>query len=1034
MKLSQFSIRRPIFTTMVTLIVIILGSVSLMRLPIDLMPDITFPTLSVRTDYENASPQEMEELITRPIEEAVSAVPGVEEVSSTSSEGSSSVRISFTWGTDLSEAADDVRERIDRVVGRLPEDADRPTLFKFDPASMPILILGASSRLDPVQMKQIIEDQIKYRLERVPGVAALDVWGGHDREIHVDVFPDVLESLALSLDEVLDGIRTANVSLPAGKIDRGNFEVTVRVPGEYTDLDQLRNTVVAVRNNNEIKLNQVASVEDSWTRVTRVVRINGKQGIHLAVRKQSGTNTVSVADRALAEIERIRRDIPQIELTVIMDGSDYIKRSISNVSTSALLGGGMAVIVLLVFLRSLRSTVVIATAIPVSIIAAFALLYFNGFTLNIMTLGGLALGVGMLVDSSIVVLENIYRLGEGGLPPDEAAAEGSQEVTSAIIASTLTTMAVFLPMLFVRGMSGVMFKQFALVVSFALLCSLVVAITLVPMLAARIMRGSGKHNPLKHGSEGAAGAIGGFFRSLENGYRNLLHTALRHRAIVIVSAVALLSGSLLLVMLVGVELMPAGDEGELNITAEMEVGTRLELLDARLKYAEQIVRREVPELKNLITTAGSSGWRSGGSHSGSLRISLVPQNERERSTDEIATELRKKLSGIPGLTIRTRPGRSIGRLLSRMMGGDDRIAVEVRGHDFDTADALAQRVKHEVEQVPGITDVRMSRDSGNPEENIIIDREKAADMKLTVSRIAQTLQTALAGTRASNYRESGDEYTILVQLKDAERLSLDDVLRLTVTNAEGEQIMLRNVVGTEARSGPVTIERKDQQRIISVWADYEGRDMGSVMADIRQRVSSVAVPHSFTIAYTGNYEEQQEAFQELLLSLVLALTLVYMVMACQFESLRDPFVVMFSVPLAAIGVILMLFLTDTTFNMQSFIGCIMLGGIVVNNAILLVDHTNLLRRRDGLPLRDAIEEAGRRRLRPILMTALTTMLGLTPLALGLGEGGETQAPMARAVIGGLFSSTLITLVFVPVVYSIFERKLGKHQPEKLETQ
>ena len=1024
MRISRAAIHRPIFTTMVALIVIILGGISLSRLPIDLMPDITFPTLTIRTEYENASPYEVEEMVTRRIEEAVSVVPGVEEVTSMSSEGISNVRVTFSWGTDLDAGANDIRDRLDRVLRYLPEDADRPTLFKFDLASFPVLILGGSSKLDPVQMREIIDDQIKYRIERVPGVAALDVWGGLEREIHVGLDPDKINALGLPLDLILARIRAGNVTLPGGQIDQGNYEVTVRTPGEYTDLEELRNTVIAIRAGAPVRVADIAAVEDSWERVRQIVRVNGEPGVRLAVRKQSGTNTVEVASKALEEIERINRDIPQIRLTPIIDTSDYIKRSISNVSTSALLGGGLAILVLLLFLRNIRSTAVIATAIPISIVASFAVMYFGGFTLNLMTLGGLALGVGMLVDGSIVVLENIYRLREAGQGPEEAAANGSEEVSAPIIASTLTTLVVFLPLVFVRGMAGVMFKQFAFVVGFALLCALTVALTLVPMLGAKILGTPG----------GAPGSLvrrlyqftGRFFTGLEGTYKGLLHFGLNHRAVTVLAALALLGGSVALVPMVGQELMPASDEGEVRVYAEMEVGIRLALSDEKLRQMAATVREAVPEIKNMTSRIGASHWRGGGSHTGELRIALVPKAERSRSSQQIADGLRARLANIPGVTVRTRAAQGlISRLMTRGTQGDDKVQVEIRGHDLEISDALAQRVKTFVEGVEGITDAKVSRDFGSPEETVVIDRQKAADLGLTVAQIADALQTALSGTRASDYREGGNEYRILVKLKDAERLSLREVLDLTLTNADGELVVLRNVVRVEPRVGPVSIERKDQERIASVSADVSGRDMGSVIAEIRERLRSIPVPRDFAIAFGGEYEEQQKAFNELLVSLVLALVLVYMVMACQFESLRDPFVVMFAVPLAAIGVILMLFLTDTTLNIQSYIGCIMLGGIVVNNAILLVDHTNLLCRRDGLPLREAIEEAGRRRLRPILMTASTTCLGLTPLALGLGEGGEAQAPMARAVIGGLISSTLITLVFVPTVYSLFEGWLPK---------
>jgi len=1020
MNLASFSVRRPVLVMMVVLIVIVLGAISLSRLPIDLMPDISYPNLSISTTYENAAPEEVEKSVTSPIEDAMSAVPGVEEVDSVSTEGASNVRIMFSWGTDLDAAANDVRDRLDRVI--LPPNVKRPILRKFDPSSFPILILGVASNLDPIEVRKIIDDQITYRIERVPGVAAVDIRGGLEREVHVDLYTDKVKALGIPLDQIISRIQSGNLNLPAGTIERGNLDVTVRAPGEFSDLDQLRGTVVAIREGAQIRLGEIADVKDSWVKITRVVRVNGQPGTRLSVNKRSGANTVTVAEAVLKEVERINRDIPQIHIVPIMDTSDFIKRSISNVGSSALYGGIFAVIVLLFFLLSIRSTLVIATAIPISIIATFVLMYFGGFTLNILTLGALALGIGMLVDNAIVVLENIYRLRETGNSPEESAVKGTGEVTAAVVASTLTTLVVFLPLIFVRGMAGVMFTQVSLVISFSLFCSLAVALTLVPMLASKLLRRRMPTSSNPSQSQEKFGAKNRFFIQMENSYKELLHYALNHRVLVVIVAVILLGVSLTLIPFIGVELMPTSDEGQVTVSAEMEVGTRIDVLNEKFKTIENIVKESVPEAKNMVATIGGGGWHSSGSHTGEVNISLKPQSQRTRSSEQIAEDLRRKLANIPGAKIRTRAGGGLFMLRMAAAGGTEKVQVEVRGYDLETADTLAERVRQIVEEVDGVTDALVSRESGSPEELVITDRQKAADMKLSVSQIANMLQTVLSGTIASYYREGGDEYNILVKLKDAEKMDIRDILDLTLTNSDGQPVVLRNVVNVEPRSGPVRIERKDRERLVTVSANISGRDLGSILSDIRERLRSVAVPRGFSIAFGGEYEEQQKAFNELLLSLVLSLLLVYMVMACLYESLRDPFVVMFSVPLAVIGVTLALSLTNTTFNVQAFIGCIMLGGIVVNNAILLVDHTILLRRRDKMPLQEAIEEAGRRRLRPILMTALTTIMGLLPLALGIGEGGEAQAPMARVVIGGLTSSTLITLVFVPTVYSLFESR------------
>jgi len=1025
--ISSFSVRRPVLTIMVFLIIIIIGGVSLSRLSIDLMPDITYPTLSVSTEYENASPEEVEDLITRPIEEAMSAVPGVEEVTSVSAEGRSSVRVSFSWGIDLDAAANDIRDRLDRVIRHLPDDAERPRLRKFDLAAFPILILGVDSNLDPIQIRRIIDNQVKNRIERVPGVASLGIRGGLDREIHVNLNAEKMKALGLPVDQILTRLKDENINLPAGTIEQGSLDVTIRTPGVYNSLNELRNTVVAIREGVPIQLKEIASIEDAWEKVSRIVRINGKPGVRMSVSKQSGKNTVEVATGVLKEIELVNRDIPQLNIFPIIDTSDYIKRSITNVGTTILYGGALAIFVLVLFLRNIPSTAVIATTIPISVVATFALMYFGGFTLNLMTLGGLALGVGMLVDNAIVVLENINRLREAGQDSESAAVNGSREVVAAVIASTLTTLVVFLPLIFVRGMSGIMFKQLSYVVGFALACSLAVALTLVPMLASRI-----RSPMIVDTGDGTArgGRIfritGRFFIWLENEYKNLLRFALNHRILILGSTLMVLIGCLFLIPLVGVELMPASDESEVRVNAEMAVGTRLELVDNAFKKIEAIVQREVPEIDNTLSFIGGSTWRARGGNAGSMRIALKPVSQRTRSSNEIAKDLRKKLVFMPGVKIRTRAGRGLF-LLRIGTSGDDKVQVEVRGHDLETSDILARRVQEIIENVDGITDTQMSRETGTPEELIIIDRQKAADMKLTVSKIAKMLQTVISGASAGNYREGGNEYKIRVKLEGVEKKDLRDILDLPVTNAEGERVVLRNVINVRPRRGPMLIQRKDQERVVYVTANISDRDMGSILADIREGLKTVPVPRDFSIHFGGDYEEQQKAFRELLLSFVLALVLVYMVMASLYESLRYPFVVMFSVPLAVIGVILMLFLTDTTFNVQSYIGCIMLGGIVVNNAILLVDHINLLRNRDGFSVRDAIEEAGRRRLRPILMTAMTTTLAMTPLAVGIGEGGEAQAPMARAIIGGLFSANLITLLVIPTVYAIFERKKIKQQ-------
>jgi HAE1 family hydrophobic/amphiphilic exporter-1 len=1027
MNLPQFSVNRPIFTTMVTLILVILGAVSLIKLQVDMLPDIELPTLSIRTDYEGASPEVMERLVTQIVEEIVATVPGVAEITSTSSEGRSRVRVSFVWGTDIDTASIDVQGILEDEINELPDDVVRPRVRKFDIASFPVVILGVSSSLDPVELTELIEVQIRYRFARISGVAQVDTWGGFNREVRIELDPDRITAAGLPLDQVLAAVRDANLDLPAGKIEQGRYEVTLRAPAEFTSLDQIRDTVIVQRDGGAVTLGQIADIKDTYEKLTRIVRVNGGRGLRIGIRKQANANTVEVSKRILAEIEAVNRAFPQVNIVPVINQGNFIERSIANVARSVLYGGGLAIVVLLFFLRSIRSTLVISLSIPISIVATFALIYFGGFTLNLMTLGGLALGVGMMVDSSIVVLENIFRRrSENGEAPEKASVEGAREVATAIIASTITTLVIFLPLIFVRGVSGILFKEMAYVIIFALICSLTLALSLVPMLASRFMTSAPLHsatlNQRTHRWIAAAGSI---FADLEKAYLDLLRWVLGHRLVTVVAAVAALGVSLLLLPLIGTEFLPPSDEGEVRVTGKMEIGTRLDLVDQQTRIVEQIVQSAVPETVASVVTVGATGWRADAGSEGEIRLSLLPATKRKRSNVDIARDLRRRLDGrIPGMDMRIRAPQG-QFLLDRLLGGDEGLIIDIRGYELPTLDALAKRVAKFIEGVPGITDIETSLEAGLPQQEIRVNRDKIADLGLSVRDVTELLQTAVAGSKAGEYRMGGNSYRIWVQLKDAEKRSLQEILDLTLTTPSGEKVALRNVVTTEAGRGPILIDRKDQQRQVTVHANVGDRDLGSVAADVQARLDQIPRPVGYDLRVAGNFEEQQKAFGELIISLVLALVLVYMVLACQYESLRDPLVVMFSVPLAAIGVLVTLFITSTTLNVQSYIGCIMLGGIVVNNAILLVDQAGRLIR-SGLETADALTEAGRRRLRPILMTTLTTLLGLLPLALGIGEGSDAQAPLARAVIGGLTGSTLITLVLIPAVYSLFHR-----QPKKI---
>lgn len=1027
MNLFQFCVRRPIFTVMVTLIIILLGAVSLSRLRIDLLPNIELPTLTISTQYHGASPEVMERLVTRIIEEIVATVPGVIEMTSTSSEGISRVQVTFAWGTDIDTAALDVLATLEDEINELPEDIVRPRVSKFNIDSYPVVLLGVTGDLDPVELTEFIEDQIRYRFARIPGVAQVDIFGGYNREVRIELDPERINAFGLPLDVILGAIRDANLDLPAGSIEQGRYEVTLRAPAEFIDLDQIRSTVIYREKGATVELGQIAEVRDTYERRQRIVRVNGERGIRVAIRKQAEANTVEVSRAVLAEIEAANESYPQVRIIPVTSQGNFIERSIANVSRSVMYGGGLAIFVLLFFLRNLRSTLVISLSIPISMLATFALIYISGFTLNLMTLGGLALGVGMMVDSSIVVLENIFRRRqEHNEEPSTAAVEGTGEVATAIFASTVTTLVIFLPVIFVRGVAGVLFRELAYVIMFSLVCSLLVSFTLVPMLASRLL----KLPRQRQAAESAwymrlARLAQQMFGKVEEQYHFLLRGALANRLLTIGTALAILASTLLLLPFIGTEFLPPSDEGEVRVTGEMEVGTRLDLVDRQTKKMEEIVFKAVPETVSSVVSVGS--WLASSAAQGNINLSLTPSSGRDRSNLEIADDLRRRLTGaVPGMEIRTRAPQG-QFLLERLLGGDEGLTVEIRGYDLETLDGLAETVAETMVEVPGITDVRTNFDVGIPQQEIQVDRNKIADLGLSVRDVTRVLETAVAGSKAGEFRAEGNAYRILVQLKDAEKRSMDEILSLTLTTPDGEQVTLRNMVSSHPSRGPVVINRKDQQRVASIQANIAGRDLGSVAADIEARLDRIPRPSGYTMEVAGTFEEQQRAFAELLMSLILALILVYMVLACQYESLRGPIVVMVSVPLAAVGVLLMLFLTNTTLNLQSYIGCIMLGGIVVNNAILLVDQTGRLSR-SGSTIHDALVEAGRRRLRPILMTTLTTILAMLPLALGIGEGADAQAPLARAVVGGLIGSTLITLVLIPVVYSLLYPEPAVRRP------
>ncbi|MGE0101600.1 MAG: efflux RND transporter permease subunit [Blastocatellales bacterium] len=1021
MKIPELAVGRPITVYMITSVIVLLGAISFSRLPVDLMPEMQNPTLTVRAEYPGVAPQEMENMVTRPLESALSSAPGIYRLTSTSSEGSSNVRVQFDWGVNIDEATNEIRTRIDRVRGALPEGVEPPTIFKFDTSQFPIMYLGVSSDMDPRDLRTLLEKDIQPRIERIPGVAAVDIRGGLRREIHVSLSAEKLRSYNLSVNQIVNILRTENANRPVGPVDEGKYEVLLRSEGEFKNVDQIRNVVVTSRGGTPIYMKDVADVQDTHEEIRQVVRIDNKPGLRFSIRKQSGSNTVVVAEKVREDLDKISKSFPGISIWPIMDQSKFITQSINNVRSAAISGSILAIFILLIFLRNLRSTMIVAVSIPIAVIGTFALMYFNNFTLNTMSFGGLALGVGMLVDNAIVVLENIFRHREYGMTHKEAAVAGSSEVASAIVSSTLTTVAVFVPLVFLSGMTGMTFKELSYVVTFSLMASLLVALTLIPVLCSKYLR----VRPPDEKSHPFLNKIiqrsGGMLESLDENYQKAIHWALANRKTVVFGAVLLFLGSLTLIPLIGFELMPETDENEIRVSIELAPGTRMEVTDKISKQVEDKIRKLVPETERLMAEVGGGGWQSSQTNSSDIRVQLVDKSKRTRSSQDIVNALRPQLNLGPGVLVRARS--SGGQFMMRMGNqGGERVSVEIRGFDMVQASDIAKQVKDVIDGIPGITDSNISRREGMPEVVLTVDRTKAATLGINASDVANTLETVVGGRRASQFRQDGEEFNILVRLDESQRTDMKHLDQISIVTPSGQSVPIGNLVTMQRREGPLSIERQDQERLVRVTAGYANRDLGSIMSDIDTELSKMSMPSGFSVNYGGEFEEQQKSFKELLFSLALAIILVYMVMAAQFESLRDPLIILFSIPLAVIGVAMILFLTETTFSMQAFIGVIMLAGIVVNNAIVLIDYMNVLRRRDGLLLRHAVELAGRRRLRPILMTTLTTVLGLVPMALGVGEGSELQAPMARVVIGGLITSTLITLIFIPTIYTMIEER------------
>ncbi|MEM6702458.1 MAG: efflux RND transporter permease subunit [Acidobacteriota bacterium] len=1006
--ITKLSIGRPIATSMVFLIFITLGVVSFRSLPVDLLPSIEFTSLTVFTSYPNVGPEEIEQVITDPVENAVSGLPNLEQITSRSEEGVSRVSLQFTRGTNVDEAANDLRAALDDLRAELPLEAEVPRIWKLDLDRSEVVGIAVTTTRPLEELTRLLEDDLARRFEQIPGVGTIEVRGGVHREIRVDLLRDRLAAAGLTALDVRDALVRENLTAPGGNVKDGFEDLYVRAVGEYATLDEIGRTVIRNTEGLPLRVRDVATVSDDYEDVRWLVDVNGLPSVSLGIQKQSGANTVAVADAVRAEVARINAEREDLHLSILSDQSEFIRQSIDSVRSSALWGSLLAVVVLYLFLRNRSSTAIIALSIPISVISTFALLYFGGLTLNQMTFGGLALGVGLIVDNAIVVLESIVRKREEqSMPPHEAAALGTSEVAGAIVASTLTSCVIFLPVVFTRSTSGALFQALALVVVFALACSLLVALTLVPMLAARFLSVRSRSEPQGKRSQ--------LTERLESTYSGILSRALDHRLVVFAATAVLLAGALALFPTIPVELAPQSDADEIDISLEMAQGTNIAVMMEYLAELEQKVLAVLPS--DDVEFSTTEVWGS----NASLELKLVPQEDRTMSSSALADAIRRDVEhSIPGAEIRVdaQPGMWILRRVFSSGGGDEAVQLQLRGWDLERSDALASIIRKKMEALPGITGVRVSRREGQPQENLLFDRDRIAELGLSVQEVARTVQANVGGVEAGRLRDGGDEYPIVVRLRSEDRLTASDLDAVSLTTPAGIQIPLSTVVDRQRDRGPSSIQRVDGQRVAYITASLEsGLALGDAVERVRADLSSLELPAGFSLFFGGQYEEQQKSQRDFFVAILMALALVYMLMAAQFERFIDPLIVMVAVPVALVGVVPTLLLTGTTLNLQSVMGLVMLIGIVVNNAIVLVDTINLLRRETAMALRDAVAEASRLRLRPILMTTLTTVLGLAPLALGIGPGAEIQAALARVVIGGLTASTLVTLVLIPLTYS-----------------
>ncbi|TVQ24764.1 MAG: efflux RND transporter permease subunit [Spirochaetaceae bacterium] len=1035
-------VNRPTTFFVIFALLTAFGIYTITDLSVDLFPEIDPPVLVVITNYDGADPQEVERSVTRPLESVLSNVSSINSLTSTTRQGNSQIVLEFTWGTNMDEASNELRDRLDMARGILPDDAGSPSIFKFDPSLIPILELRMIGERSPDELREIALTRVQPRLEQIDGIAQANVTGGRDRVIRVDIPRSRLDALGLTFSQIAQALRSQNIEIGAGTLTEGDTNYAIRTAGEFRSLHDIERAVITQRDGQSIRLEDIGRVYEGHRRETSLVYINGEPGVSLAIQQQSDANSVEAADNVLAQLEQINSELPPgVRLEVIFDTTQLIRDSLDTVTNQALLGAVLAVVILFFFLRSVKSTLVVAISIPTSIVSALMIMYFSGLTLNLMTLAGLALGVGLLVDNSIVILENIYRYREKGAKLRPSAILGSQEMVNAIVAATLTTVSVFLPLALFRAqleIAGELFAGLAFTVVISLIASLLVALFLVPVLASHYFPlTTPVQKPLKGVFKRIDDRMDAMFTGLDTAYKNGLRRVLRHKLMTTLVVILMFAGGLALLPQIGFELFPAQQQDNVQLNVRMPIGTRLGRTEEIMRELEQIILEEVDSYEDIILQIGGGGMFGGGNaHTGNISITLPPFAERTQSADEIQAALRPFLDMFPGVEI-SFGGGGIG-FGGGGLGGGRAVDIRIRTDDTDRARQVADQIVSIIEdQVPGAVDPEVNISDGLPQVDIQIDRERAYALGLNVATIGQEVRANLDGITASRYREGGNEYDIVLILDEADRTQIPDLDRIFVGNAAGIRIPLSSFASYERTTGPVTINRESQARQIRVQADLApGAQSSEVEPQIRALVAEqVSLDDGVIVLFGGEFADLLRYGRVFIAIILVAILLVFGVMAAQFESFADPFIIFFTIPLTLIGVLAIHYAMGVNLSLFTAVGFVMLVGIVVNNGIVLVDYTNLLRRR-GMELTEACVEAGGNRLRPILMTNLTTILGLVPVSFFEGEGSELIRPIGLTVIGGLTASALLTLFFVPVVYAAFNRiseRVNARREERLES-